>query len=116
MVGSSYFKTRGKGSRGVKPIHFNQWIVRRISDFGFEDSSDFYRKIIKTKGRPKTDFFPILGENNGKRGRRRTDYLITMYSVGPQMSGIGGTRHGQGAGDGGAPQNTSKFSIKISGF
>lgn len=39
---------------------FNQWVARRIADYGFEDGEDFYREIIKTRGRPRTDYLLTL--------------------------------------------------------
>ena len=43
---------------------FNQWVARRITDFVFEEGSDYYRN---------------LGiRSDGKAGRRATNYLLTI--------------------------------------
>lgn len=35
---------------------FNDWIVRRIEEYAFEDGKDFYSILSKTKGRPSQEY------------------------------------------------------------
>ena len=37
--------------------YFNQWMSRRIADYGFQPDTDFHTKMCKTGGRPRTDYF-----------------------------------------------------------
>ena len=40
---------------GVK-ARFNDWISRRIEEYGFTDPEDFYSILSKTGGRPRHDY------------------------------------------------------------
>lgn len=40
---------------------FNDWMRRRIEEYGFTDGADFYSVVSKTGGRPKTDYFLTVG-------------------------------------------------------
>jgi len=75
---------------------FNDWITRRIEEYGFIEGNDFYSKLSKTKGRSKTDYHLTLDmakelamvERNEK-GRQARRYFIecekklnqTQYSL-----------------------------------
>jgi phage anti-repressor protein len=62
---------------------FNDWIRRRIEEYGFTEGEDFYSILSKTRGRPATDYHLTLDmakelamiENNDK-GRQVRRYFI----------------------------------------
>ena len=62
---------------------FNDWITRRIEDYGFEKGQDYLTQITKTQGRPKIDYFITMDmakelamvERNEK-GRQARRYFI----------------------------------------
>lgn len=62
---------------------FNDWITRRIEDYGFEKGQDYLTQITKTQGRPKMDYFITMDmakelamvERNEK-GRQARRYFI----------------------------------------
>ncbi len=62
---------------------FEDWIARRIEQYGFIDGEDFFAKLRKTRGRPATDYHLTLDmakelamvENND-RGRTVRRYFI----------------------------------------
>ena len=67
---------------------FNQWVARRIDSFGFEESADFYRNFLKTKGRPRAVY--LLTVNMAKElamverteiGKQTRRYFIKMEQV-----------------------------------
>lgn len=35
---------------------FHQWVSRRVTEYGFEEGSDFCTNVCKTGGRPRTDY------------------------------------------------------------
>lgn len=39
---------------------FDQWMARRIEDYGFADGEDFCTNLCKTGGRPRTDYHLTL--------------------------------------------------------
>lgn len=78
----------------VETVRFNDWIKRRIEQYGFIDGEDFYSNLSKTekstvygllRGRPKTDYHLSLEmakelalvENNA-RGREIRRALIAL--------------------------------------
>lgn len=64
---------------------FDQWIRRRIEEYGFADGEDFCTVLCKTRGRPATDYHLALDmakelamiENN-EIGRNIRRYLIAL--------------------------------------
>lgn len=64
---------------------FDDWIRRRIEEYGFADGEDFSSKLRKTRGRPATDYHLTLDmakelamvENN-ERGRQVRRYFIRV--------------------------------------
>ncbi len=42
---------------GHRSDQFQKWMQGRIEDYGFVESEDFSSIRIKTKGRPRTDYF-----------------------------------------------------------
>lgn len=64
---------------------FNDWISRRIDEYGFEEGKDFYSKLSKSHGRPSKEYIISLGmakelamvENN-EQGRKIRRYFIEV--------------------------------------
>ena len=64
---------------------FNDWISRRIDEYGFEEGKDFYSKLSKSHGRPSKEYFISLDmakelamvENN-EQGRKIRQYFIEV--------------------------------------
>lgn len=66
-------------------VRFNDWIARRIADYGFEDGKDFYSELSKTSsgGRPSREYHISLDmakelsmvERNEK-GKQARQYFI----------------------------------------
>lgn len=45
-------------------VRFNDWIRRRVKEYGFEESTDYYSSLSN--------------RSDGRAGRGRTDYFITL--------------------------------------
>ena len=64
---------------------FNDWISRRIDEYGFEEGKDFYSKLSKSHGRPSQEYIISLDmakelamvENN-EQGRKIRKYFIEV--------------------------------------
>jgi len=67
---------------------FNDWIARRVEEYGFIDGQDFYSILSKTKGRPNTEYHLSLDmakelsmvERNEK-GKQARRYFIDMERI-----------------------------------
>lgn len=64
---------------------FNDWIRRRLEEYGFIEGEDFYSILSKTRGRPATDYHLTLDTakelaivENNEVGRRIRRYLIAL--------------------------------------
>lgn len=72
---------------------FNDWIARRIEEYGFIDGEDFYSILSKTKGRSSKDYHLTLDmakelsmvENN-EQGRQARRYFIAMEKAAQQKT------------------------------
>lgn len=64
---------------------FNDWISRRIDEYGFEEGKDFYSKLSKSHGRPSQEYIISLDmakelamvENN-EQGKKIRRYFIEV--------------------------------------
>ena len=75
------------GWLGIK-TPYNDWMRRRIAEYGFQPSSDFHAIMRKTGGRPKAEYLLTIGmgkelamlerSNIGSQTRR---YFIEMEQV-----------------------------------
>ena len=74
------------------------WLPRRIEQYGFIDGEDFFANVRKTRGRPATDYHLTLDmakelamvENN-ERGRQVRRYFIQVEKDARAKVGAGGT-------------------------
>ena len=64
---------------------FNQWVRRRIEEYGFEEGTDFRTIRCKTRGRPRIDYLvtPDMAKElsmveRTERGRQTRRYFIEM--------------------------------------
>ena len=48
------------GWLGIKSP-YNDWMCRRIAEYAFQPSSDFQSILIKTGGRPKSEYLLTIG-------------------------------------------------------
>ena len=64
---------------------FNDWMRRRIEEYGFTDGADFYSVVSKTGGRPRTEYLLTVGMakelamvERSKIGQLTRRYFIQM--------------------------------------
>lgn len=72
---------------------FAHWIKERITDYGFEEGTDFLPIVAKTKGRPRKDYLLTLDMAKELSMVERTDvgretrrYFIRMERAAMQMA------------------------------
>lgn len=72
---------------------FNQWIKRRIAEYGFEEGEDFSPSLVKTGGRPRTDYLLTVDMakelsmvERSERGKQTRRYFIEMERSAHQMA------------------------------
>jgi anti-repressor protein len=77
---------------GVKD-RFHQWVQRRVTEYGFEEGTDFCTNMCKTRGRPRTDYLLTLDTakevamvERTERGRMTRRYFIEMERSAHQMA------------------------------
>jgi len=75
------------------PTRFNDWIDRRITEYGFEADADFYSRMSKTGGRPRRDVLTTVDMakelsmvERTARGQQTRRYFIEMEKVAHQMA------------------------------
>ena len=72
---------------------FNQWVRRRIEEYGFEEGSDFSPLLVKTRGRPRQDYLITIDMakelamvERTERGRATRRYFIEMEKAAREMA------------------------------
>lgn len=79
------FDARALHGRLKVKDQFNQWVRRRIEEYGFEEGSDFSPLLVKTRGRLRRDYLITIDMakelamvERTKRGRQTRRYSIEM--------------------------------------
>lgn len=64
---------------------FNDWINRRVAEYGFKDGADFHSLLSKTGGRPRKDYLLTIDMakelamvERTDKGRETRRYFIQM--------------------------------------
>lgn len=78
----------------LKPsTRFNDWMARRVEDYGFEVGTDFHSFLSKTGGRPRQDYLITIDMakelsmvERTERGRQTRRYFIEMEKAARQMA------------------------------
>lgn len=91
--GEQMFDARAlHGWLGVRD-QFNQWVRRRVEEYGFEEGRDFSPHLVKTRGRPRQDYLITIDMakelsmvERTERGRQTRRYFIEMEKAARQMA------------------------------